>query len=171
MDVGVRDIHDGGMPKRDRLRPIRVVLVSGSDMLQDVLRHVVDDDPELELVGELATVEGLPGCLQRIEADVVIIRPPAVDVQATGLPAGPDAHIPAVVGVDQRGTRGLIILRDISRTGLAAAIRAAAEIPGHQGAGSPGIAMSLVLALVSPAHALSCRAFAAALDSGVWRLA
>src|SRR5262245_20366922 len=130
MDLGVRDIHDGGMPRRDRVRPIRVVLVSGPDMLQEVIRQVVDDDPELELVAELTTAGGLPTCLQRIDADVVIIRPLAADVPATVLPADPDARTPAVVGVDQHGTRGLIILHDISRTGLAAAIRSAAGIRG-----------------------------------------
>jgi hypothetical protein len=140
-------------------------------MLQEVMRQVVDDDPELELVGELATAEGLPGCLRRIEADVVIIRPLAADVPATALPAGPDAHIPAVVGVDQHGTRGLIILHDISPAGLTAAIRAAAEIRGRQGAGWPGIALGLVLAVAGLADALSCRALAAALGSDIWRLA
>jgi DNA-binding NarL/FixJ family response regulator len=133
MDVGVRDIHDGVMPQRDRLRPIRVVLVSGSDMLQEVIRQAVDDDPELELAGELATAEGLPGLWQRTDADVVIIRPLTADVPAAVLPEAPDAYIPAVVGVDQSGTRGLILLHDISRNGLIAAIRAAAELSRTQG--------------------------------------
>jgi hypothetical protein len=171
MDVGVRDIHDGGMPRRDRSRPIRVVLVSGPDMLQDVLRQVVDDDPGLELVGELATAEGLPACLQRVEADVVIVRPLAADVPATVLPAGPDARIPAVVGLDQHGRRGLIVVDDISPAGLAAAIRAAAGIRGLRGAGWPGIGLGLVLAVAGLADAVSCRALAAALGSDIWRLA
>src|SRR5215470_5169378 len=117
MDAGVRDIHDGGMPRRDRLRPIRVALVSGPDMLQEVIRQAVDDDPALELAGELATAEGLPGWWQRTDADVVISRPLTADVPAAVLPGAPDARIPAVVGVDEPGTRGLILLHDISRTG------------------------------------------------------
>ena len=38
---------------------------------------------------------------------------------------------PAVLGLDARGTRGVIILDDISRAGLAAAIHAAATLRGH----------------------------------------
>jgi DNA-binding NarL/FixJ family response regulator len=115
------------------MSPARVVLVGGSDMLQEVMRQAVDDDPELELVGELATAEGLPGLWQRLEVDVVIIRPLTADVPAAVLPEAQDARIPAVVGVDQAGTRGLILLHDISRHGLIAAIRAAAELSRTQG--------------------------------------
>jgi len=102
-------------------------------MLQEVIRQAVEDDPELELAGELATAEGLPGLWRRTDADVVIIRPLTADVPAAVLPEAPDARIPAVVGVDQHGTRGLILLHDISRNGLKAAIRAAAELSRTQG--------------------------------------
>jgi len=113
--------------------PIRVVLVGGADMLQDVIRQVVDDDPALELVGESATVKGLPALWERVEADVVVVRPLSADVPAAVFPAGADAQIPAVLGVDHRGTRGVIILEDVSRARLAAAIRAAAALRGHGG--------------------------------------
>jgi DNA-binding NarL/FixJ family response regulator len=112
--------------------PIRVVLVGGADMLQDVIRQVVDDDPALMLVGEVATVEGLPGLWEQAEADVVVVRSLSADVPAAVLPAGAAAHIPAVLGVDHRGTRGVIILDDVSRTRLAAAIRATAELRAHE---------------------------------------
>jgi hypothetical protein len=102
-------------------------------MLQEIMRRAVDDDPDLELAGELATAEGLPGLWQRTDADVVVIRPLTADVPAGVLPEAPDARIPAVVGVDQHGARGLILLDDISRHGLIAAIRAAAELGRAQG--------------------------------------
>ena len=44
---------------------IRVVLVGGADMLQDVIRQVVADDPALVLVGEAVTVEDLPALWKR----------------------------------------------------------------------------------------------------------
>ena len=114
------------------MSPIRVVLVGGADMLQDVIRQIVDDDPALKLVGEVATVEGLPGLWERAEADVVVVRSLSADVPAAVFPADADVHIPAVLGVDHRGTRGVIILDDLSRTRLAAAIHAAAELRAHQ---------------------------------------
>ena len=101
-------------------------------MLQDVIRQVVDDDPALKLVAEVATVEGLPALWERTEADVVVVRPLSADVPAAVLPAGADAHIPVVLGVDHWGTRGVIILDDVSRARLAAAIHAAAELRAHQ---------------------------------------
>jgi hypothetical protein len=114
--------------------PIRVVLVGGADMLQDVIRQVVDDDPALKLVGESVTVEGLPDLWERAEADVVVVRSLSADLPAAVLPAGADAHIPAVLGLDQRGIRGVIIFDDVSRSWLAAAIHAAAALRGHRGA-------------------------------------
>ena len=111
--------------------PIRVVLVGGADMLQDVVRQIVDDDPALNLVGELTMVEGLPALWERVEADVVVIRSLSADVPTAVLPAGADAHIPTVLGVDQHGSRGMIILDDVSPTRLAAAIHAAAALRGH----------------------------------------
>jgi len=101
-------------------------------MLQDVVRQIVDDDPALELVGEVVTVADLAALWKRIEAEVVVVRVLATDVPPGVLPAGPDARIPAVLGLDPRGTRGVIIIDNISRTGLAAAIRAAAELHGQQ---------------------------------------
>jgi hypothetical protein len=101
-------------------------------MLRDVIRKVVEDDPALELVGESATVEGLPALWGRVEADVVVVRSLAADVPAAVLPASMGTHSPAVLGVDHRGTRGVIILDDLSRTGLAAAIHAAATLRDRQ---------------------------------------
>ena len=97
-------------------------------MLQDVIRQVVVDDPALELVGESARVEGLPALWERVEADVVVVRSLSADVPTAVFPAGADAQIPAVLGVDNLGTRGVIILEDVSRARLAAAIRAAAAL-------------------------------------------
>jgi DNA-binding NarL/FixJ family response regulator len=114
------------------MSPIRVVLVGGADMLQDVIRQVVDGDPALTLVGESATIEGLSAVWERVDADVVIIRSLSADVPAAVLPTGAGAHIPSVLGVDRRGTRGVIILDDVSPTRLAAAIHAAAALRGHQ---------------------------------------
>jgi hypothetical protein len=53
-------------------------------------------------------------------------------VPAAVFPAHADVHIPAVLGIDHRGTRGVIILDDLSRTRLAAAIHTAAELRAHQ---------------------------------------
>jgi len=114
---------------------IRVLLVGGADMLQDVIRQVVEDDPALKLVGELATVEGLPSLRERVKADVIVVRSLSAEVPAAVLPAGADMRIPAVLGVDHRGTRGVIILDDISPARLAAAIHAAAALRGRQEAG------------------------------------
>ena len=113
------------------MNPIRVVLVGGADMLQDVIRQIVDDDPAFELVGEVAMVEGLPDLWDRVEADVVVVRSLSADVPAAVLPAGADAHIPTVLGVDHQGRRGVIILDDVSPARLAAAIHAAAALRGH----------------------------------------
>jgi hypothetical protein len=112
--------------------PIRVILVGRADMLQDVVRQVVADDPVLELVGESATIEDLPALWDSVEADVIVVRPLSADMPAQLLPRGADAHIPAVLGLDFRGTRGVIVLDDISRAGLAAAIHAAAMLCGHR---------------------------------------
>jgi len=112
---------------------IRVVLVGGADMLQDVIRQVVADDPALVLVGEAVTVEELPALWKRTRADVVVVRPLSADVPTAVLPTGTDAHIPAVLGVDDRGIRGVIIIDDISRTRLAAAIHTAAALQEHPG--------------------------------------
>lgn len=117
--------------------PIRVVLVGGTDMLQDVIRQVVDDDLALELVGESTTVEGLPVLCERVQADVVVVRSRLADMPTAALPAGSDAQMPAVLGLDPGGTRGVIVLDDVSRAGLAAAIHAAAELRSHQEASSP----------------------------------
>ena len=95
------------------MSPIRVVLVGGADMLQDVVRQLIADDPALELVGESATIEGLPALWDRVEADVVIIRPLSAETPAWVLPAGAGVHIPAVLGLDPRGTRGVIVLNDV----------------------------------------------------------
>lgn len=114
------------------MRPIRVILVGRADMLQDVVRQVVADDPVLELVGESATIEGLPALWNRVEADVIVVRPLSADMPARLLPRGTDAHIPAVLGLDFHGTRGVIVLDDISRVGLATAIHAAAALCGHR---------------------------------------
>jgi hypothetical protein len=103
-------------------------------MLQDVIRQVVYDDPALKLVGESATVEGLSDLWERAEADVVVVRPLSADVPAAVLLAGANEQIPAVLGVDHRGTRGVIIVDDVSRARLAAAIHAAAALRGHRGA-------------------------------------
>jgi hypothetical protein len=100
-------------------------------MLQDVIRQIVDDDPALKLVGEFTTAEDLPALWERVEADVVVLRPLSADVPVAVLSTGADAHIPALLGVDHRGTRGLIILDDLSRTRLAAAIHTAAELRAH----------------------------------------
>jgi hypothetical protein len=102
-------------------------------MLQDVIRQVVCDDPALKLVGESATVEGLRELWERAEAEVVVVRPLSADVPAAVLLAGANAPNPAVLGVDHRGTRGVIIVDDVSRTQLAAAIHAAAALRGHPG--------------------------------------
>src|SRR5690242_13823844 len=101
-------------------------------MLRDVVRQVVADDPVLELVGESATIEGLPALWDRVEADVIVVRPLSADMPARLLPRGADAHIPAVLGLDFHGTRGVIVLDDISRAGLAAAIHAAAALCVHR---------------------------------------
>lgn len=114
------------------MSPIRVVLVGEADMLQDVIRQIVDDDPALELVAESATVEGLSALWERVEADVVIVRSLPVDVPSAVFPMGEHAHIPVVLGLDSRGTRGVIILDDVSRSQLAAAIHAAAALRGQR---------------------------------------
>ena len=97
-------------------------------MLQDVIRQVVEDDPALEIVGESATVEDLPALWQRVEADVVVMRSLAADVPPAVRPAGAAAHNPAVLGINQQGTRCVIIHDDLSRAGLAAAIHSAATL-------------------------------------------
>ena len=102
-------------------------------MLQDVIRQVLEDDPALEIVGESATVEGLPAMWQRVEADVVVMRSLAADVPTAVRPAGAAAHNPAVLGISQHGTRGVIILDDLSRAGLAAAIHSAATLRDRRG--------------------------------------
>lgn len=114
---------------------IRVVLVGRKDMLQDVIRQVVNDDPALILIGEVAMVEDLPASWGRTEADVVVVRSLSADVPTAVFPTGTDARIPAVLGVDDWGTRGVIVLDDISPTRLATAIHAAAMLRGHPGAG------------------------------------
>src|SRR5689334_23186737 len=101
-------------------------------MLRDVIKQVVDDDPALEMVGESVTVGGLPALWERAEADVIVVRSLSADVPAAVFPAGAHAQIPAVLGVDHWGTRGVIILEDVSRTRLAAAIHAAAALRGHR---------------------------------------
>jgi hypothetical protein len=98
-------------------------------MLQDIVRQVVDDDQALELVGESATVEGLPALWEKVEVDVVVVRPLSAYEPSLLLPPG--THVPAVLGIDTRGTRGVIIVDEISRVGLAAAIHAAATLRGH----------------------------------------
>jgi hypothetical protein len=99
-------------------------------MLQGVIGQVVDDDPALKLVGESATVEGLPGLWERAEADVVVVRSLSADVSAAVLPAGADAHIPQVLGVDHRGTR---------RAGRAA------DAHGYAGSARQGTSLKLVI--------------------------
>jgi hypothetical protein len=132
MDLCLRRDHDGRHVQGDEVSLTRVVLVGGADMLQDVVRQVIDDDPALELVGESATVDGRPALWEGVEADVVVVRSLSVDVPAAVLPAGAGAHMPAVLGVDRRGTRGVIILDDISPAGLVAAIHAAATLRGQR---------------------------------------
>ncbi|HXZ74778.1 MAG TPA: hypothetical protein VEH31_28460 [Streptosporangiaceae bacterium] len=114
---------------------IRIVLVGRADMLQDVIRQVVNDDPALMLVGEVAMVQDLPALWGRTEADVVVVRSLSAEVPTAVLPTGTDVHIPAVLGIDDWGTRGVIVLDDISRTRLATAIHAAAMLRGRPGAG------------------------------------
>ena len=98
-----------------------------------VNRELYDRAPFSYLGMLAATVEGLPALWERVEADVVIVRSLSADVPTAVFPASADAQIPAVLGVDHRGTRGLIILEDVSRTRLAAAIHAAAALGGHGG--------------------------------------
>jgi hypothetical protein len=64
-----------------------------------------------------------------------VVRSLSADVPAAVFPAGTDVPIPAMLGIDDWGTRGVIVLDDISRTRLAAAIHAAAMLRGHPEAG------------------------------------
>jgi DNA-binding NarL/FixJ family response regulator len=111
---------------------IRIVLVGRADMLQDIIKRVLDEDPALQLIGEAETVADLPLLWDDAEPDVVVIRPLSADVPAAVFRVGPGAQVPAVLGVDPRGTRGVVVLEDLSRSGLGAAIHAAAALRDGQ---------------------------------------
>jgi chemotaxis response regulator CheB len=109
------------------------VLVGKTDLLQDVIRDVIRSDPALTLVAECDSAEALPAVWERLDADVVFIRPISADVPAAALPG--HGQIPALLGLDDKGARGVVVLDDLSRAGLRAAVHAAAELRRRQEAG------------------------------------
>jgi DNA-binding NarL/FixJ family response regulator len=112
---------------------IRIVLVGEQDMLQDIIRRALSDDPAFALIAECRSADELPALWERVEADVAVIRPVSADVSVTATPAGPRRQVPAVVGIALDGTQGIVVLDDLSREGLRAAVHAAAELRSQRG--------------------------------------
>jgi hypothetical protein len=104
------------------------VLVGEQDMLQDVIKNVLRDDHALELIAECRSADELSALSERADADVVVIRPVCANVPATAFAVRACGRAPAVLGVDPKGTRGVVVLDDLSREGLRAAIHAAAAL-------------------------------------------
>ena len=112
---------------------IRIVLVGEQDMLQDIIRRALGDDPALALIAECESADELPALWKHVDADVLVIRTVSADVLAAAIPADPRRQVPAVVGIDPDGTQGFVVLDDLSREGLRAAVHAAAELRSQQG--------------------------------------
>jgi hypothetical protein len=112
---------------------IRIVLVGEQDMLQDIIRRALGDDPALALIAECKSADELPALWEHVDADVAVIRSVSADVPTAATPAGPRRQVPAVVGIAPDGTQAVVVLDDLSREGLRAAVHAAAELRSRQG--------------------------------------
>ena len=109
---------------------IKIVLVGEQDIFQDIVRRILTTDPGLELVAEVDRPDRVPEVVTRTHPDVIVVRPleaePASTLRHVLSPDGP-----SVVGVDDRGSRGLLVIDDLAPDELRAAVRARAGVGGR----------------------------------------
>lgn len=61
------------MPTSDRLNSIRVLVVEDFDMVREAMELVLDADPEIALIGAVASAAKARGILAEHTADVVVL--------------------------------------------------------------------------------------------------
>jgi hypothetical protein len=114
-----RRLADNGQP----MSPIRVAIGDvQSSLLRDILAHMTDQDPDLELVAGSPT---LKGAVARGNVDVVI-----TDMRAEHLPEAcselfAEPNPPVVVGLAHEGREAAVCVANAGAAQLVAIIRSA----------------------------------------------
>ncbi len=117
---------------------LRVVLGAMARILRQILRDLVDRQPDMEVVGEVRTLAGLPKAIESCRAEAVILTLPPLD----------DADILCALRRDHPGLTFLAIAGDHDR----AAVWPAGEDPRPIEVSAAGILIALRQGRPSPQH-------------------
>jgi DNA-binding NarL/FixJ family response regulator len=110
---------------------IRVLLAQMAPMLQEIVKDAVTNEPDVEVVGALATQEQFLPVLERLGVDVLVVAGPrATDAEVAERVWEKWPHIKVLMIATGGRTAVLhalrphrIVLGDVSPSGLVAAIR------------------------------------------------
>ena len=86
--------------------PTRILLAHMPHMLRSIIRDIVSDEPDMEVVGELAGQAGLPAMIEQTGATFVIVGHEGQDLPEALrelFPFRPSARILAVAGEGRTG--------------------------------------------------------------------
>ena len=112
---------------------MRIVLGTMPQMLREILREVLGDEPDMTVVREVQSDEDLLSAVVREEPDVVVVESAAGDLGVVGARVLRDRPAASVVGLTPDGRWAAIyqlrplrtVVREVSPAGLREAIRSA----------------------------------------------
>jgi DNA-binding NarL/FixJ family response regulator len=125
--------------QRQRPKPVRIVIADDHEIFRDGLRHLLEGEPGLEVVGEASNASGTVGVTRNCRPDILLLdvaMPDGSGLEALAElgPAGPTRVILLTAGIEgpdivkalQLGARGLV-LKESATALLMTAIRTVME--------------------------------------------
>ena len=79
---------------------IRVLVTAMPRLHADIIRPIIQEQPDMEIVGQAATVESIGGVIEHTDADVVLMTTSAAEFIAAAVPLVLDHPRIRVVAVD-----------------------------------------------------------------------
>jgi two-component system, chemotaxis family, protein-glutamate methylesterase/glutaminase len=152
-------------------RPVRVMVVEDSPVVQALLRHIIGTDPRLDLVAALSSAEEALEALPRVKPDVISmdIRLPGMDgLEATRLIMSRQPT-PIVVIADAVADHSLMISMNALRAGALAVVEKPAGF-GHEGHNAVAEIIRTQLFIMSQVPVIRQRAFRTSDSAGTSRL-